>query len=95
MAGLSSAAERPVVRIYTTRGCGFCFAAKRLFRGIGVDFEEIPVDDDPELRQAVSASAGNWPTVPMIFVGDHFVGGSTDAASLHQRGELEPLCRGG
>jgi glutaredoxin 3 len=86
--------KSPVVRIYTKRWCGFCFAAKRLFEGLGVDFEEIPVDDDPALRREISARAGDWPTVPMIFVGDRFVGGYTDAAALHRRGELEPLCRG-
>lgn len=94
MAGLSSAAERPVVRIYTRQWCGFCFAAKRLFEGLGVEFEEIPVDNDAALRREISARAGNWRTVPMIFVGDRFIGGYTDAAALHRRGELELLCKG-
>jgi glutaredoxin 3 len=80
------------VRIYTTTWCGFCHAAKRLFEHLGIEYEEIPVDDDPDLRWQIAADAGNWPTVPMIFVGDRFVGGYTDAAALHRRGELMPLC---
>jgi len=83
----------PAIRIYTTRWCGFCSAATRLFRNLGLDFDEIPVDRDPELRWRIAAEAGNWPTVPMIFIGDHFVGGFTEAADLHRRGRLLPLCR--
>ena len=94
MAELRPGAESPLVRIYTKQWCGFCFAAKRLFEGLGVEFEEIPVDDNPTLRREISARAGNWPTVPMIFVGDRFIGGFTDAAALHRRGELERVCRG-
>jgi len=81
------------VRIYTTSWCWFCIAAKGLFKDLGIAFEEIPVDGDPELRRSASARAGNWPTVPMIFIGEKFIGGYTDAVDLHRRGELEALCR--
>jgi len=83
----------PAVRIYTKRWCGFCWSAKRLFANLGIPFEEIPVDRDPKLRWEVSTRAGNWPTVPMIFIGDKFVGGSTEAAALHRKGRLLSLCR--
>ena len=81
----------PHVRIYTKRWCGFCFAAKRLFKNLDIHFEEIKVDHDPELRWETSARAGHWPTVPMIFIGDHFVGGYTEAAALHRQGKLLPI----
>lgn len=95
MARLTGAAPShcSAVRIYTKRWCGFCIAAKRLFTSLGIPFEEIPVDRDPELRWEVSARAGNWPTVPMIFVGDHFVGGFTEASALHRTGNLLSLCK--
>ena len=91
MEGMTQGTPPTVVRIYTRRWCGYCFAAKRLFAGLGVEFEEIPVDRDPELRGEVSATAGNWPTVPMIFIRDQFVGGYTEAAALHRSGKLEAL----
>ena len=78
----------PRVRIYTTRWCPFCVAAKRLFDSLGVEYEEFSVDRDPQLRQRVSAQAGGWPTVPMIFVDDAFIGGYSDARTLHARGKL-------
>ena len=90
---MTDGAVSPTVRLYTKRWCGFCFAAKRLFSNLGIPFEEIPIDRDPEQRWEVSARAGNWPTVPMIFIGDNFVGGYTEAAALHQKGKLLPLGR--
>ena len=87
-------AQAPV-RLYTRRWCIYCFAARRLFRRLGVDFEEIRLDGDPSLRHEISESAGSWPTVPMIFIGDSFVGGYQEAAALHRRGELESLCQFG
>ena len=90
---MTESGSTPAVRIYTKRWCGFCHAATRLFQSLGVAFQEIPVDADPELRWEVSARAGNWPTVPMIFIGDNFVGGYTEAAALHRKGRLLSLCR--
>lgn len=93
MARLTVDSAAPAVHIYSRKWCGFCFAAKRLFKGLDIQFEEIPVDRNPELRWQVAARAGNWPTLPMIFVGDRFVGGYTEAAELHRLGKLVPLCR--
>lgn len=90
---MTDGAPSPAVRIYTKRWCGFCFAAKHLFTKLDIAFEEIPVDNDPSLRLEVSVRAGNWPTVPMIFIGDHFVGGFAETAALHRKGRLVPLCR--
>jgi len=85
--------ETPIaVRLYTQRWCFYCFAAKRLFRRLGVEFEETRLDGHPELRREISGRAGNWQTVPMIFVGEKFIGGYREAATLHRRGELECLC---
>jgi glutaredoxin 3 len=86
------ASPGPLVRLYTRSWCGYCWSARRLFKSLEIPFEEISVDGDPQLRKEVAATAGNWPTVPMIFIGDHFVGGYSEAAALHRRGELLALC---
>jgi len=80
------------VRIYTRRWRGYCFAARRLLTRLGVDFEEIALDGQPELPREISDHAGNWRTVPIIFVGDRFIGGYQEAAELDRRGVLEKLC---
>ena len=79
------------IRLYKHRWCGHCFAARRLFSSLGVDFEEIPLDGNPSLRREIADRAGGWPTVPMIFVGERLVGGYQKAAALHHRGEQERL----
>ena len=85
-------APKPVaVSLSTRRWCGYYFASRRLFTQLGIDFEEIVLDDQPERRQEVSKRAGNWRTVPMIFIGNRFVGGYREAAKLHRSGELEKL----
>jgi glutaredoxin 3 len=84
----------PEVRIYTRRWCGYCFAARRMLTKLKIDFEEIPLDRDPELRRSLSEANNHWSTVPMIFIGDHFVGGFTDLARIHRKGQLETLLEG-
>ena len=66
------------IKIYTTQYCGFCHAAKRLLSANGLDFEEIPLDGNPEKRAELSKSLGGYSTVPMIFVDDTFIGGYTE-----------------
>lgn len=78
----------PPITLYTRRWCGYCFAARRLLDRLGVHYEEIALDGQPELRSQISRKAGGWRTVPMIFAGDRFLGGYTEIAALHRRGEL-------
>ena len=79
--------------LYTTPYCGYCNSAKRLLRERGHAFVEIDVSNNSSLRGEVSAANGNYPTVPMIFVGDTFVGGYTDLAALDRAGGLAPLVK--
>lgn len=61
--------------------------AKQLFTSLKVPFEEKNLAADPAEAEVLSEKY-NWRTVPMIFIGDEFVGGYDDIADLHQRGEL-------
>jgi len=83
--------QSPGVQIHTKRWCLYCVAARRLFKKLGVDFEEINLDGRPELRLEVSERAGGWPTVPMIFIGPRFIGGYAEAVALHREGALRRL----
>ncbi len=89
-----SPAGVPTVRLFTKRWCGYCFAARRLLKKLAIEFEEIPLDGDVELRRSLSEANNDWPTVPMIFVGEHFVGGYTDLVRLNRRGGLKSLLEG-
>jgi len=78
------------VIIYTAPSCGYCSAAKNLFRSKGIQFEEIDLGSNPELRQQVMERSGRR-TVPQIFVADQSLGGYDDVAALNKSGELDRL----
>lgn len=84
----------PRVRVFTRGWCVYCLAAKRLMRRLDVPIEELRVDHDPELWKRASAAAGGWPTVPMIFIDDRFIGGYREVRSMHRRGVLRALLTG-
>ncbi len=81
----------PRVRMYTTAVCPYCLRAKDLLRRRGVEhLEELRVDLDPALRQAMMQSTGRR-TVPQIYIGEHHVGGCDDLYALDAAGGLLPL----
>jgi glutaredoxin 3 len=82
------------IRIYTTRYCSYCIAAKRLLLRKGVDFTEIDVSADAKGRSKMAARANGCMTVPQIFIGSIFVGGYDDLYLLDQRGKLDALLVG-
>ena len=85
----------PPVEIYTTRYCPYCTAAKALLKRKGVDFTEIDVGMDYELREKMIERANGRMTVPQVFIGDVHVGGSDDLHALERAGKLDPLLNGG
>lgn len=84
----------PRVKIYTTRICYYCDRAKDLLRKKNVEFEEIDVSDDPEMRAKLVEMTGGRRTVPQIWIGERHVGGFDDLYALEKSGELDALLRG-
>ena len=80
------------VRVYSTLLCPFCQMARTLLERKGVRFEEIRVDQNPELRQEMVRLSGRR-TVPQIFVGETHVGGFDDLYALDNAGGLDPLLK--
>jgi glutaredoxin 3 len=79
------------VTIYTTPICSYCVYAKRLLQQKGVDYDEINVAFDAELRKEMMNRAGGMMTVPQIFVGETHVGGYDELHTLDKDGKLDPL----
>ena len=76
------------VKIYTTTYCPYCKKAKVLFDQMDVSYQEINIEQDEKLRDELIAKY-NWQTVPMIVIGDKFIGGFDDVAKLHLEGKLK------
>ena len=83
----------PQVRIYTTRTCGYCVAAKNLLANKGLAFDEVSVDGDPVRRRELVVMSGRH-IVPQIWVGETHVGGYDDLRRLEQQGELDRMIAG-
>ena len=81
------------VTIYRTQICPYCVMAKRMFDRLKVAYTEVYLDDKHELRNELSRKF-NWQTVPMIVVGEKFVGGDTDVAELERTGKLARMLQG-
>jgi len=79
------------VELYTTAYCPFCHRAKALLERKGVQFEEIDVTDDLELRQKMVELSGGRRTVPEIFINGRIIGGYDELRALDVRGELDGL----
>ncbi len=76
------------VTIYTTDYCPYCSRAKNLFKQKGIAFKEIDVTHDSKLREELEEKTSCM-TVPLIFIGDDFIGGSDELYALEDSGELD------
>ncbi|MEM7008952.1 MAG: glutaredoxin 3 [Thermodesulfobacteriota bacterium] len=78
------------VVIYTSTYCGYCRAAKGLLNNKGVEFVEIDLTSDHELRMEL-VEKHKWRTVPIITINDKLIGGYDELAALEREGELDKL----
>ena len=76
--------------VYTQTICPYCDRAKALLKNKGLEFEEINLDGKDDERKALVEKTG-MRTVPQIFIGDHFVGGSQELSAFEATGELDRL----
>ncbi len=79
------------VQVYTTTYCAFCTRAKSLLKRKDIEFEEIDVTNDHELREKLVAMAGGRRTVPEIFIDGRIVGGYKELKVLDDAGDLDKL----
>ena len=81
---------RKVVTLYTTRFCPYCIRARSLLDEKGVDYEDIAVDQDPQLRREMAQRSGRV-TVPQIWIGEQHIGGCDDLMLLARQGRLDAM----
>ncbi|KAL2241738.1 monothiol glutaredoxin-S6-like [Sesamum indicum] len=84
--------EHPVV-IFSKTSCGISHTVTTLIRGFGAKLVIHELDELPnghEIETALMALGCN-PSVPAVFIGKQFIGGSNEIMSLYIRGKLKPL----
>jgi monothiol glutaredoxin len=67
--------------------CGFSAKVVGILKEQGVDFRDVNILTDGDLRQGLKEYS-NWPTFPQLYVGGKLVGGCDIVTSLHESGEL-------
>ncbi|MFZ3205587.1 MAG: glutaredoxin 3 [Pseudomonas sp.] len=80
----------PAVVIYSSDWCPYCMRAKQLLARKGVNFDEIKVDGQPEVRAEMTRKAQRT-SVPQIWIGSSHVGGCDDLYALERAGKLDAL----
>lgn len=67
------------VKIYGTDDCPYCVGAKGLFNTNDIKFDFIYTNTaQGEAKRKELAVKYNWKTIPMIFIGNSFIGGFDD-----------------
>ena len=83
------------IEIYTQMGCGYCARALRLLQSKNIDFEQIDVSLNSDLRAEMAKRAGGRNTSPQIFVNDEHIGDSDEIFALERAGLLDKLLKVG
>jgi glutaredoxin 3 len=79
------------VEIYTKQFCPYCDWAKELLTRKGVEFQEIDITGNRQMRETMIDRANGRTTTPQIFIGATHVGGCDDLYALEDAGKLDPL----
>jgi glutaredoxin 3 len=79
------------VEIYTKTFCGFCWRAKHLLEGKGIEYREISVDFGGDVKAEMVQRANGRTTVPQIFIDGRHIGGCTELVARERDGKLDEL----
>jgi monothiol glutaredoxin len=67
--------------------CGFSNSVVQILSHYGVDYKDVNVLTDPQIRLNLSEYS-EWPTIPQLFVEGELIGGADITMELHQEGKL-------
>ena len=81
--------EKPVFKMYIKGGCPYCDKARDLIlKDLKCSLHLIDVAHQQDLRDMIVAETG-CKTVPVIYLGDEFIGGCDDLINLVETGGVE------
>tara|TARA_R100000322_G_scaffold1819_2_gene1828 strand:+ start:2845 stop:3213 length:369 start_codon:yes stop_codon:yes gene_type:complete len=70
--------------------CGFSSRVAGVLNFMGVDFTDVNVLADDQIRQGIK-DYSDWPTIPQLYVKGEFVGGCDIITEMTLSGELDKL----
>lgn len=73
--------------------CGFSARAIQILKASGVgQLVTVNVLDDPEVREGIKVYS-NWPTIPQLYVGGEFIGGSDIMSEMFENEEIATVLK--
>lgn len=72
--------------------CGFSAATSHILNSLGVNFLDVDVLKDMEIRQGIKEFS-DWPTIPQLYIKGEFIGGCDIIKEMKESGELEELLK--
>lgn len=81
---MKGTADKPV--------CGFSSVVVQILHHLGVDFLDINVLEDMEMRQGIK-DFSDWPTIPQLYIRGEFIGGCDIVSELYKTGELQVILK--
>jgi monothiol glutaredoxin len=73
--------------------CGFSSRIAGVLNYMGVDFADVNVLADEQIRQGIK-DYSDWPTIPQLYVKGEFIGGCDIVTEMTLSGELDQLFAG-
>ena len=70
--------------------CGFSAVVVSILQKLDVEFLDVNVLADAEIRQGIKEFA-DWPTIPQLYYKGEFVGGCDIVREMYASGELQEL----
>lgn len=72
--------------------CGFSALTVQILNKLGVNFLDVNVLSDMEIRQGIKEFS-DWPTIPQLYVKGEFIGGCDIMKEMFESGELQELLK--
>lgn len=72
--------------------CGFSATVVQILKNLNVEFLDIDILRDPEMRQGIK-DFSDWPTIPQLYIKGEFIGGCDIVKEMFQSGELQELLK--
>ncbi len=70
--------------------CGFSNFVVQTLDQLGVNYHDVDVLADPEIRQGIK-DFSDWPTIPQLYIKEEFIGGADIVRDMMQSGDLRTM----
>ena len=72
--------------------CGFSNSVVQVLSQYGVEFKDVNVLENPEIRVKLSEYS-NWPTIPQLFINGELIGGCDIVMEMDTKRELKDILK--